>query len=388
MALNPFSPEFQVDPYPAYAELREHDPISRQEAFNSWTISRYDDVSYVLKNPQLFSSSAIGLQVTGSQTRSIINTDPPEHTKMRNLVNRAFTPRMVADMEPRIREIARVLLDQVVEKGEMDVVEALAVPLPVMVIAELLGVDSSRREEFKRWSNAMITQPQHRTDESNHGFEEFAAYFGGVIEERRREPRTDLISLVVAAEEGDLKLTANEVLAFVALLLLAGNETTTNLIGNAMLALFDHPEQLAAVQADASLIPNMVEEALRYDSPVQFLFRAATSDVELSGTTITKGAGVIPIYASGNRDERRFPDAHRFDITRNTSGHLAFGMGVHFCLGAPLARLEARVAFEELFARTRSLQVHRDGIERLSSLFLRGLRHLPMAYEPVAATVA
>lgn len=390
MAFNPFSQEFQADPYATYAELREHDPVSHQEAFNAWTISRYDDVSYVLKNPQLFSSSALGMGmgVSASQSRSIIGTDPPEHTKMRNLVNRAFTPRMVADMEPRIREIARELLDRVIETGEMDVVADLAIPLPVTVIAELLGVDSGRREEFKRWSDSMITPPADRTLDSSQNFEEFAACFGQAIEERRREPRSDLISAVVAAEEGDLKLTPNEVLAFVALLLLAGNETTTNLIGNAMLALFDHPEQLAAVHADPSLVPNMVEEALRYDSPVQFLFRSATSDVELSGTTIPKGAGVVPIYASGNRDERRFPKAHQFDITRNTSGHLAFGMGVHFCLGAPLARLEARVAFEELFARTRSLEMQRDGVERLSSLFLRGLRHVPVSYEPVAATVA
>jgi cytochrome P450 len=389
MAFNPFSPEFQEDPYPAYAELRADDPVSHQEGFNSWLISRYDDVAYVLKNPTLFSSSAIGMQIDGKQTRTIINTDPPDHTKMRNLVNRAFTPRMVLDMEPRIREITSGLLDGVVPSGQMDLVEDLAVPLPVTVIAELLGVDPSRREEFKRWSDSVISQSSSANgdrQEPGLDLEQFIGYFRDVIEQRRRRPEGDLISAVVAAEEGELKLTPEEVLAFVGLLLIAGNETTTNLISNAMLALFEHPEQLGAVAADGSLIPNMLEEALRYDAPVQFLFRTATDDVEVGGRLIPKGSGVVPIYASANRDELRFENADRFDISRNASGHLAFGLGVHFCLGAPLARLEARVAFEELFARTGELRLSGD-VERLTSLFLRGLRHMPLAFAPVAAAV-
>ena len=379
MAFNPFSPEFQADPYTAYSELRRDEPVSRQDAFNAFLVSRYDDIVYVLKNPNLFSSTAIGMQIKGGTTRTIINTDPPDHTKMRNLINRAFTPRMVADMEPRIREITRGLLDRVDGASEMDIVDDLAVPLPVTVIAELLGVDAARRDDFKRWSSIVITENGNGSDrppEEQRDVEEFISYFEGVIEQRRRDRGTDLISAIVAAEDGDLNLQPEDLLAFVALLLIAGNETTTNLIGNATLALFSHPEQMAAVRADAALIPNMIEEALRYDSPVQFLFRTATEDTEIGGVPIPKGAGIVPIYASGNRDDAKFPGAAAFDITRNTSGHLAFGLGIHFCLGAPLARLEARVAFEELFVRTRTLSCNEDGVERMTALFLRGLRHL------------
>ncbi len=392
MAFNPFSPEFQADPYATYADLRAYDPVSYQEGWNAYVVSRYDDVAHVLKHPSLFSSSAIGMQLKGRQTRTVINTDPPEHTKMRNLVNRAFTPRMVADLEPRIREIARSLLARVAAAGTMDLVDDLAIPLPVTVIAELLGVDAGRREEFKRWSNSVIANaPDSGSDAPGApslDLQEFIRYFEDVIEQRRREPRDDLISAVVRAEDGDLKLMPDDVLAFVALLLIAGNETTTNLIGNALLLLFEHPGQLASVQADHKLIPNMMEEALRYESPVQFLFRSTTEDTDIAGVAVPKGATVIPIYASGNRDEARFPRADVFDITRNASGHLAFGLGVHFCLGAPLARLEARVVFEELFSSTDALRPSPAGGERLTSLFLRGMRHLPVAFESRAVSPA
>jgi cytochrome P450 len=311
---------------------------------------------------------------------------------MRNMVNRAFTPRMVADMEPRIREITRELLGAVVDRGEMDLVRDLAIPLPVTVIAEILGVDPALRDDFKRWSNAIVNgdmgaAPGDR-EAIGREIEEFQSFFERVIDERRREPKDDLISAVVRVDPDDADpLTPDEVLAFTGLLLIAGNETTTNLIGNAMLALFEHEDQLASVCRDASRISNMVEEALRYDSPVQFLFRTATEDVEVAGAVIPKDGTVIPIYASGNRDDRRFPDGDRFDISRNTQGHLAFGLGVHFCLGAPLARLEARVAFEELFARMGSLHRTTNSVERINSMFLRGLATLPVAFEPAGAAM-
>jgi cytochrome P450 len=293
---------------------------------------------------------------------------------------------MVAEMEPRIREIAGELLDRVVPSGEIELVGDLATPLPVTIIAEILGVDPDRRDDFKRWSNAVVGGIGGTADDiagRQRDREEFFAYFSEAIEERRRAPSDDLISAVLKAEEQDVALTPDEIASFTMLLLIAGNETTTNLIGNAMLALLDHPDQLDAVAGDPSLIPNMVEEALRYDSPVQFLLRATTAETEVGGTTIPAGSPVVPMFASANRDSARFPDADTFDITRNAQGHIAFGLGPHFCLGAPLARLEAKVAFEELFARAQRFERRSEEVDRIDSVLLRGLRSLPLTALPV-----
>ena len=383
LGFDPTSAGFRRNPYPYYERLRAEAPV-HLSAFGFWTVARYDDVAHMLKTPEVFSSAGMGgaTMVGSGSARSIITSDPPAHTQMRNLVNRAFTPRMVADLEPSIREIARDLIDAVIAAGQMDVVRDLAVPLPVIVISRILGVDASRRDDFKRWSSAFISQFQGAGEGAARDREEFLAYFREQIDERRARPKDDLISALVAAEDAEVALTPDEVAGFAMLLLVAGNETTTNLIANAMLALLEHPDQLAAVAGDAMPIPNMVEETLRYDAPVQFLFRRTTQETQLAGQTIPAANVVVPIFASANRDDARYPDAARFDITRNAQGHLAFGLGPHFCLGAPLARLEARIVFEELFSRTRNIARKEDAPPaRIDSMFLRGLSALPVTFD-------
>jgi cytochrome P450 len=388
LGFNPASADFKRDPYPYYERLRAEAPV-HLSAFGFWTVARYDDVTHVLKTPHVFSSAGMGAasMIGDAKVRSVISSDPPRHTQMRNLVNRAFTPRMVADLEPRIREIARELIDAVAASGEMDLVRDLAMPLPVIVISQILGVDPSRRDDFKRWSNAIVSQFQEADEETRQRMgrdrEEFLAYFREQIDERRAHPKDDLISAIVAAEDAEVALTPDEVAGFAMLLLVAGNETTTNLIGNATLALTQHPDQMRRVADDPSLIPNMVEETLRYDAPVQFLIRTTTQETRIAGQTIPAGNTVAPIFASANRDDARYPDGARFDITRNAQGHLAFGLGPHFCLGAPLARLEAKVAFEELLSRTRRITLTNGAPPvRIDSMILRGLSSLPLTFDP------
>ncbi len=423
---NPFSAETRSDPYAHYAELRENAPVYRLEGPGFHLVSRYEDVQQVVKQPEIFSSRAmqrmmmsgmsVGIQnmdpgraldasameglaqladglgfnpVEMMTTPSVIASDPPNHSRLRNIVNRGFTPRRIAALEPRVREIANAALDRMLQKDEFDLVADFTIPLPVMVIAELLGVESDRFEDFKRWSDTLIqgttgsasgTQPAALLM----AFKEFNAYFMEQIERRRRDPKDDLISQLVAAEEGEVALTPMETLMFAVLLLVAGNETTTNLMGNGMLALLAEPEQFARVQADPKLVPAFVEESLRYDGPVQMLFRETTQDVELAGTKIPAGAVVLPIFASANRDEAQFRNADRFDIDRDTRGHVAFGLGIHFCLGASLARLEARVGFEELFKRVSGLHRLESEVEYVDSFLLRGARSLMLSAERVS----
>ena len=390
MDYNPLDPAVKKDPYPYYAELRREHPVFPVEAFSGLAISRYEDVSYVLNNQALFSSDGFGqTNINGRETKMLISADPPDHTPLRGLVNKAFTPRMIADLEPRIREVTNELLDAAAERGDMDLIDDVAIPLPVTIIAEILGVEPAHQEKFKKWSDSVVAVKMTQEDMEAHEvlMQEFIDYFGVVIEERRKEPKNDMISLLVQAEKQEEALSADELITFTLLLLVAGNETTTNLIGNMMRALLAHPDQLEAVRNDRSLITNTIEEALRYDAPVQWLFRRATEDLEIAGTAIPKDTIVLPIFASANRDDSKFQDAERFDITRNTQGHMAFGHGIHFCLGAPLARLEGAIALEAMLSRLDNIEHAGGEIEVIDSPFLRGPKHLQLTFEPVAETV-
>jgi cytochrome P450 len=378
-------------------------------------------VVYVLKRPEIFSSRAMFtvLMSAGSdgalplspavlrlialffwrlrlnpfafaKARNLIAEDPPVHETLRGTVNRGFTPRRIAAWEPRIRELVAERLAPLARNDRFDVVHELAIPLPVTVIAEMLGVEAERMRDFKRWTDAIIdgsTGAGRATPFARRFVDSMISlisYMRGQIRRRRLAPGDDLISTLLAEAPGGVRLSDVELVMFVQLLLVAGNETTTNLIGNAVQALLDHPDQLALVARDPSLVPALVEEVLRFDAPVQMVFRTATSDTELAGTRIPKGATVAALLGSANRDERRFPDPDVFDVTREPRGHLGFGFGEHFCLGAALARLEARVALEALVPELVKLERAESGRERVDSFLVRGPKRLELrrASEP------
>lgn len=394
---NIISPEFQEDPYALFAQLRQTAAAVPVAPLGFYAVGRYDDVLYVLKNPQLFSSSAIqkaftmmsGSMMQGEITdllqHNMLGMDPPDHTRLRRLINRAFTTKAIEGMAPRIRAITNECIDTILQKGEFDMINDLASPLPIIVIAEMLGVEPERRQDFRQWSNDMVSlgasmemPPPEEASRQNQSRVELFAYLEEIIAERRREPQDDLISAMIRAEEEADTLTAEEVMSMTVLLLIAGNETTTNLIGNATIVLRDYPEVREQLKANPTLIPDFIEETLRYNGPVLGLFREATQEVELSGVTIPQGAFVMPFYASANHDETVFPNPERFDLLRENKKHVAFGFGIHFCLGAPLARLEACIAFEEIFKRIPNAVVTDDKVNWINSFILRGVRTLPM----------
>ena len=389
MDFNPYDHALHADPYPTYRVLRDEHPAYWNDRLRFWTLSRYDDVLAALRDPGTFSSAGgITIDARGREFKPMMITmDPPRHTRLRNLVAKAFTPRRVADLEPRIRAIAAELLDAFATRGTADLVEELAWPLPATVISELLGVPPGDRASFRAWSGDLVRgahTPElgaaQLGEAAMRGAMELYRYFGELLAERRAAPRDDLTSALLAAEVDGRALTEDELLGFCFLLLIAGHETTANLLGNALLALGRRPELRAALVRDPALLPTAVGEFLRWDAPVQGLARTVTRDVELHGHGLRTGEKVLLLFGSANRDERRFPEPDRLVLDRHPNPHLAFGHGTHACLGALLAETEARVGLGMLLARLPDYEVVEAGVERLHSGPIRGLARLPVAF--------
>jgi cytochrome P450 len=391
---NPIDPSFRDNPYPHYPALLLGAPRKFNVFIPTTLVARYDDCLAVLRDPERFSSRPPAMlqqlraefgPFAGATT--MLDSDPPVHTRLRRLVNRAFTSRRVKDMEPRIRAIASDLLDRIARKGEFDLMNDFAGPLPVIVIAEMLGVPAEEHAQFKTWSNQIIeggrgsfrgVAPGEQVKTTSN---ELRSYLASQIERRRSVPGEDLITALVQAHDEGGALAADELLAFVVLLLLAGNETTTNLIGNGTLALMRHPDQLSRLRGDLSLVPTAIDEMLRFDSPVQSTVRTCAVAANVGGTEVAAGELMFVILAAANHDPGQFPNPDTFEVTRTPNDHLAFGEGIHFCLGANLARMEGAIAISSMLERFAKLRLANPDAPPAyrGSYLLRGLKELPMA---------
>ena len=395
--LNFLDPDFIEDPYPVYDRLRAEDPVHRHP-FGFYALTRYEDVAAFLRDGRfdkhgyqaLFESRFGGGPDASWLALSMLFRDPPDHTRLRALVSKAFTPAVVERLRPHLQIIVDRLLDRVAGAGRMDVIGDLAYPLPVTVISELLGVPVADTEEVRRWALhltraldaiALPVEPEV-IQRGRQATGEMVEYFGRLAEERRRRPGSDLLSGLVEAEEAGDRLTQRELLATCVLLYVAGHETTVNLIGNGLLALLRHPTELRRLRDDPGLIPGAIEELLRYDGPVQRTGRMAARDTEIGGVPIPEGSLVLGLLGAANRDPAQFAEPNRLDLTRAEPRHLAFGSGIHYCLGAPLARLEAQVAIGTVLRRFPALTLAVERPVWRPSSALRGLEALPVVLEP------
>jgi len=380
-----FSDEMRRDPFPAYARMRAHSPVFRcPPPFDAWMVFDYAGVKRVLSDHEAFSSAV------PAPRNWFVFSDPPGHTKLRTLIAKAFTPRVITGLEGRVRELSRELLDGVIGRGEMDLAADYAVPLPMRVIAGMIGIPAGDWARFKGWSDTILRLSYTRSggEEAEGALADFIEVTGEMSEylkqmtaRLRAAPADDLLSRLIAAEVDGERLTHEEILGFFQLLLVGGQETTTNLIDNAILCLLEQPEQLALLRGRMELLPSAIEEVLRYRSPFQWIMRTPREPVELGGQMMRPGELVLAMVGSANRDSSVFAEPDRFDITRGANPHLAFGHGIHFCMGAPLSRLEARVALTELLTRLEGLElVHPGEWEPRRALHVHGPTRLGVRF--------
>jgi cytochrome P450 len=386
LSYSPYAYEIHEDPYPVYARLRAEAPVYRNDELDFYALSRHEDVLAAFRNLDGF-SNAHGVSLEPSafgpdahRFMSFLALDPPRHTRMRSLVGKGFTPSKVAEMEGHIREIALEHLEPALEQGTFDFIADFAGKLPMDVISELVGVPRADRAEIRRLADTVVHRDDGVFDVPPAGMDAavtLVGYYQQMVDERRKSRRDDLTSALLDAEIDGDKLSDDEIIAFLFLMVVAGNETTTKLLGNAWYWGWRHPDQGAKPFADHRRVVPWVEETLRYDTSSQMLLRVTRLPMELHGVEIPEGSRVLLLVGSANRDESVFPDADRYDLDRDTSRLVSFGSGRHFCMGAPLARLEARVGLSELVGRVAAYDVEPDGIERVHSINVRGLAAMP-----------
>jgi cytochrome P450 len=383
---------FVTDPYPLYHRLRAEAPVYFDEQSGSWVVTRHADVAAMLRDPRFVAQKPQFNEPEFERLQQVserwmVLLDPPAHTRLRQLVNNAFSPRIVANLGPHIEELVDQMLDRVQSAGSMELIEDLAFPLPVSVIAHLLGVPPDRHEDFKRWSEALafLSEPPgvatfEDLEQTNHAMVEFTGYFKVLVEEKRRVPGEDLLSALISAEQQGERLSLDDVIANAVLLLFAGHETTVNLIANGVYCLLRDPDQLASLRQNPDWIKGAVEEFLRFESPIQTTSRELREDLTWGRHTLRRGEMVLLVLGAANRDPEQFRDPDRLDIARTDNRHLAFGAGVHFCVGAPLSRLEAQIAIPALFRRMPGLRLPDEPPEWRRWESWRGLARLPLTF--------
>jgi cytochrome P450 len=380
-----FSDEMRRDPFPTYQRMRSDSPLYFEPQTGLWMIFDYESVKWALTDHDTFSSR--------NGPDWIVFTDPPRHTKLRALISKAFTPRSVANLEPRIRELSHGLLDGLEGRSEFDLVADYSTSLPIMVIAEMLGIPREDRTRFAHWNNVMVKMSYtigRRDEEAAAATGDFLTatremsdYLEALRSTPRQDPEDDLLTRLWRAEVDGERLTHDDVLGFFQGLLLAGSETTTHLITNAILCFIEHPAELHRVRQNPDLLPSAIEEVLRFRSPLQWMYRITKREVRLHGQTIPPGKLVLPIIGSGNRDEKVFPNPERFDVNRNPNPHIAFGSGIHFCIGAPLARLESRIALTDLLSRMKNIRpADNEPWEPRKGLHVHGPARLRISFDP------